>query len=137
MKKIDLTKFLKPGDTVYSIISDSNIKIAEVHFDDRDFPIVEGTARGKAKSRAFNKSGSVLKDGIDSLIFPSKEVLTWSNFSPFTKGNIVLAYNDENTDKTIGIYSHVEEGLHFIFNMVTPEGVVEYLSFNQCEYYNL
>lgn len=137
MKNIDLTKCLKVGDVVYSIISDKEIKVSGIDLENTEFPISIGSFAGKGKPRRLNRYGSVLLNGTDSLIFPSKEVLSWENYSPFVKGDIVLAYNDiEGEERIIGIYSHYEDGVNYIFRGVNA-GKYFYEGFNVCEYVKL
>lgn len=122
---IDLLKLLKPGDKVFSIIHGKILKIRAID-QEKELSIDLGQL-------SFNRHGSILPSGTDCLIFPSEEEKTWANYSPFKKGEIVLVFNDQDDDKVIGVFSHREHDLNYIFKQLRGKEFL-YEGFKNCEY---
>jgi len=127
---MDLTKILKAGDKVYSLITDKVSTIQEIDLQN-PFPILVGTAR---TGRRYNRFGSVLIDGKDCLIFPDKQARSWDNYCGFKKGQIVYAHN-EGGDNAIGVFSHKAEGMHYLFASRNGDEI-QFSVFQFCEFFN-
>lgn len=124
---IDLLKILKTGDTIFSIVHGKQVKIKAIK------PDVEMCI--DLGNFSFNRQGSVIPGGTDCLLFPSEKEKTWDNFSPFKKGEHVLAFNDEKC-AVIGIFAHFENGLNFLYKTIC-NGEFEYEGYSNCEYINI
>ena len=132
MQKIDLTKLLKPGDKVFSIISGKDVRIQNIDFN-ADFPIVIGNGL----TRPYNRFGSIFKDGSDCLLWPDKNTDSWEGYCSFKRGDVVLVYNDNNIScKRIGLFSHSEDDKFFIYSSF-ENGTILCESFTCCEYPNI
>lgn len=129
MHKIDLTKLLKPGDKVFSVISGKDIRIQSIDFS-ADFPIIIGNGL----TRPYNRFGSIFKDGSDCLLWPSQDTESWEGYCSFKRGDVVLVYNTDNPNcKNIGLFSHCQDDKFHIYssfdgNLITTAG------FLYCEY---
>lgn len=125
---MDLTKFLKPGDKIFSLVQGKILKVAEIDLGN-PMPIKVGGFR-------YSKCGSVLADGSDCLLFPSEEKRDWSGYSPFKPGDIVLVYNEGDKKRLVRVYSHMEGFKHFVYDHIETEPPLkECESFSNCEYF--
>jgi len=136
-QELNLLDYVIPDIKVYSIIHQRNKTILKIE-PDSDFPIIVGNKGQKGnKPMRFNRSGSVLKNGKECLLFPSEECQTWEGYvTPivFYKGEIVKAY-DSDDKALIRIYSHYdkEKAIHYCFNAYIEKDNIEYLAFDKVD----
>ena len=131
MEKTDLLKLLRPGEIIFSVITGKPARIVSIEPED-DLPITIGSVTGKSTQRRYNRYGSIFRDGSDCLLLPSEDEADWTNYSPFKKGDIVVAYNEPERQK-IGVFSHREGGKFYIFEHIDREGIA-HSAYNNCEY---
>lgn len=129
---LDLTKILKVGEKVYSLVHNKIMKVSEID-PQQEFPIKIGSGKG---SYSYNKHGSILKNGKDCLLFPSESETTWDNFSPFKKGEIVVVSNNiqnsaSMTDQypKVRVFKEKRNGMYIVFDGKDSEQ-----EFEICEY---
>jgi hypothetical protein len=137
MENLDLLDYLIPDIQIYSVIHERMKTVIRIEANS-DFPIIIGT-KGKKGGRpiAFNRKGSVLKNGTECLLFPDAQASTWEGYvtpSVFYQGDIVKAFNDEGK-ALIAIYSHFdrEKQLHYCFHAITDGGKIEYSEHSQVD----
>lgn len=129
MHKIDLTKLLKPGDKVFSVISGKDVRIQNIDFS-ADFPIIIGNGM----TRPYNRFGSIFKDGSDCLLWPSQYTESWEGYCSFKRGDVVLVYNVTDTSLAkIGLFSHYLDNKFYIYSTLNNNEIV-HEGFSYCEY---
>lgn len=79
MNEINLTKILKPGMKIYSLI-DGEVKITNI-LDNNQYPI--RTLGEGGSENSYSKEGHLRNQIGECVLFPSKENRNWNNVNPF------------------------------------------------------
>jgi hypothetical protein len=124
----NLLQVLKAGDIVYSMVHGKPMKIKAIDLND-EMPILIGAFK-------YNTAGSIIPGGIDCLLFPTADDISWLNFSPFKSGDIVLATYDGDSRQAIGVFSHRTDGFNYVIRGF-KEGQPECEKCLHCEYVDI
>ena len=123
MAGIDLTEKLIAGDVIYDYINNRRVTVVKV---DPAIPmsiVVRGMA-GRSKPVQYNRFGSILVDGVDCFLFPSKDTRDWNKFVrtiTHKHGDIVISKN-ENGEEKVSIFSHSDGDSIYVYE-VTETGI--------------
>jgi hypothetical protein len=128
MEEFNLLDYVIEGIEVFSVIHNTNKQILRIDLKS-DFPVIIGTKKKGIRPMAFNRYGSVLKDGRECLLFPDKDTCTWEGYvTPeiYKQGEVVKAVTPEGV-LLVAIYSHFdkEKQLHYCYHAIRPGGDIE------------
>src|SRR5690554_7754749 len=113
----DLTKILKVGDEVYCTLTGGYVTVTDIESPRiTGFPI---KAESRTKTIYFTKVGQFYYDCPDAepVIYPSKENRDWDAWNPIRRGDLVLAWNNDNRGfKYISIYWKKTHNKHIVLS---------------------
>jgi hypothetical protein len=136
MEEFNLLNHVIPDIEIYSVIHNSNKRILRIE-PQGDFPIIIGEKSKGRRPMAFNRYGSVLKDGRECLLFPDRETRTWEGYvTPriYKKGEIVKAITPDGV-RLVAVYSHFDatKQLHYCYHAIASAGDIELKAYSQVD----
>jgi hypothetical protein len=140
MEELDLLEYLIPDIAVYSVIHGRMKTVLRIE-PESDFPIIIGTRKKGDRTMRFNRRGSVLKAGVECLLFPDKDTDTWEGYvTPFVfyRGDIVKVFRDDGK-ALVAIYSHFdrEKQLHYCFHSISDTGEAGYTEHSRVDRFRM
>lgn len=126
-EELDLTKILIEGETYYSPIWGDCIYRRKT----KDWLFFDYTDK---MTRCTMLNGKIQNEG-ECMIFPSKEIRTWENYSPFKKGEVCYFWEKSNKSGIVGLfYEKNENGYSAAY--IIDEKLVKFSESENCERYD-